>query len=212
MVIVSYRVVLMLRFTITGLDIFLLCSYLIISVQCHAESILKASTDERIYSRGKGGGPMKILIPLIICFVLFVLSLMVCRTVQATLGEPAESVVSDRKALSAVQGAAIVHGGYTIQEVKSDAVSVREYISPSGIVFGIAWNGLIHPDLTPLLGSYAGEYEEALKQTPRKRGRRFSEVRGARIVVEKWGHMRNLQGRAYAPALMPPGVSVNEIK
>jgi hypothetical protein len=32
------------------------------------------------------------------------------------------------------------------------------------------------------------------------------------VVVEKWGHMRNLQGRAYAPALMPQGVSVDEIR
>ncbi len=137
---------------------------------------------------------------------------MVSRAAQATLGEPAESVLSDRKALSAASGATTVRSGYTIQEVKSDSVTVREYISPSGIVFGIAWNGLIHPDLAPLLGSYAGEYEEALKQTPRKRGRRFSEVKAARIVVEKWGHMRNLQGRAYAPALMPPGVTIDEIK
>jgi hypothetical protein len=156
---------------------------------------------------------MKIVIHIIIiCAELSFASLMVCRTAQATLGEPAESVMSDRKALSAVQGAAIVHEGYTIQEVKSNSVTVREYISPSGIVFGIAWNGLIHPDLAPLLGSYTGEYEEALKQTPRQRGRRSSTIKGARVVVEKWGHMRNLQGRAYAPALIPAGVSINEIK
>jgi hypothetical protein len=156
---------------------------------------------------------MKIVIHIIIiCAELSFSSLMVCRTVQAALGEPAASVMSDSKALSAVPGAMTVHSCYTIQEVKSDAVSVREYISPSGIVFGIAWNGLIHPDLAPLLGSYTGEYEEALKQTPRQRGRRFSTIKGARVVVEKWGHMRNLQGRAYAPALMPPGVTVDDIK
>ncbi len=143
---------------------------------------------------------------------LFVASLAICRIAGATLGEPAESISSDRKALSAVRGATTVRSSYTIQEVKSESVAVREYISPSGIVFGIAWNGLVHPDLAPLLGSYRGEYEEALKQTPRKRGRRFSEVRTPGIVVEKWGHMRNLQGRTYAPALMPPGVSADEIK
>jgi len=37
-------------------------------------------------------------------------------------------------------------------------------------------------------------------------------VRTDRVVVEKWGNMRNLQGRAYAPALIPPGVSIDEIK
>lgn len=168
--------------------------------------------DEEILLWGRLVQPMKIFIYIIIFTGLSFASLMVCRTAHATLGEPAESVTSDRKALSAVRGATTVHSGYTIQEVRSDSVTVREYISPSGIVFGIAWNGLIHPDLAPLLGSYAGEYEEALKHTPRQRGRRSSTIKGARVVVEKWGQMRNLQGRAYAPALMPPGVTIDEIK
>ncbi len=146
-------------------------------------------------------------------FVGFVIaSLAFCRIAVATLGETAESVASDRKALSAVRGATTVHVGFTIQEVKSESVTVREYISPEGIVFGIAWNGLVHPDLAPLLGSYTGEYEEALKHTPRHWGRRFATIKAPRVVVEKWGHMRNLQGRAYAPDLIPPGVSTDEIK
>ncbi len=147
-----------------------------------------------------------------LCIGLFITTFGTVRFAHATLGESADSVMSDRKAMSAVPGATTFRNGYTIQEVKSDAVSVREYISPSGVVFGIAWSGLIHPDLTLLLGSYAGEYQEALKQTPRKHGRRFSQVRTNRVVVEKWGHMRHLQGRAYAPALIPSGVSIDEIK
>jgi hypothetical protein len=132
---------------------------------------------------------------------------------RATLGESADSITSDQKTLSAVQGAATIRDGYRVQEIQSDSTVIREYISPSGVVFGIAWNGLVHPDLTPLLGSYAGEYKEALRQTPRKPGRSpYNKVRTDRVVVEKWGHMRNLQGRAYAPALIPPGVSVDEIK
>ncbi len=144
--------------------------------------------------------------------VLFAAILAAARPARATLGEPVDSVTLDRKALSAALGAKTVHTGYTVQEVVSDSVRIREYISPSGVVFGIAWNGLIHPDLTPLLGSYAGEYREALRQTLRKPGRRSSKVMTSRLVVEKWGHMRNLRGRVYAPALIPPGVSVDEIK
>ena len=131
---------------------------------------------------------------------------------QAALGESADSVESDRTALSAVRRAATARDAYTIQEIKSDAATVREYVSSSGVVFAVAWNGLSHPDLTPLLGSYAGEYREALRQTPRKPGRRHLQVKAERVVVEKWGHMRNLQGRAYVPALIPQGVSVDEIK
>ena len=134
------------------------------------------------------------------------------RQALATLGEPAASVESDRKALSAGERATTPRAGYTVQEVVSDANAVREYISSAGIVFAIAWNGLTHPDLAPLLGAYAGEYRQALRQTPRKPGRRSLQVKGNRVVVEKWGHMRNLQGRAYAPALIPSGVSADEIK
>jgi len=139
--------------------------------------------------------------------------LAIAQQVGATLGESVDSVESDRKALSGVKRATTVRNGYTVQEFALDGTFVREYLSPSGIVFGIAWNGLTYPDLTPLLGSYAGEYQTALRQTPRKPGlRRDQVVKTDRVVVERWGHMRNLQGRAYAPALIPPGVSLDEIK
>jgi len=131
---------------------------------------------------------------------------------QATLGESPDSITLDRKALSAVRRATTARDGYTIHEMGSDATVVREYVSTSGIVFGIAWNGLIHPDLTQLLGTYTGEYEEALRQTPRQPGRRRLQVKTNSVVVEKWGHMRNLQGRAYVPGLIPPGVRIDEIR
>lgn len=131
---------------------------------------------------------------------------------EATLGESGYTVDSDRKALSAVRGATKAHNSYTVHEFNSNSTLVREYVSSSGVVFGIAWKGLIHPDLTQLLGSYAGEYLEALQQISRQHGSRRLKVKTNRVVVEKWGHMRNLQGRAYAPDLIPPGVSVDEIK
>jgi hypothetical protein len=111
-----------------------------------------------------------------------------------------------------VRGAAAARNGYTVHEIRSESTTVREYVTPSGIVFAIAWNGRTHPDLTSLLGSYAGEYKDALQRTLREPGRRSRTVKTDRVVVEKWGHMRNLQGRAYAPALIPPGVSIDEIK
>jgi hypothetical protein len=143
---------------------------------------------------------------------LMAAALGVVQQAEATLGGFVDSVMTDRKALSAVQRATTVQPGYTVQEIESDATHVREYVSPGGIVFAIAWNGLMHPDLTTLLGSYVAEYKQALQNTPRNRGVRRQEVRGSRVVVEKWGHMRNLQGRAYIPALVPSGVNLDEIK
>ena len=150
---------------------------------------------------------------LFLCLGLSVAVLAVAQQVQAGLGETADAIASDREALSAVQRVTTVYHGYTVQEFASDATAVREYVSPSGIVFGIAWNGLAYPDLTPLLGPYDGEYQQALRQEPRKPGlRRYHAVRTDGVVVEKWGNLRDLQGRAYAPALIPPGVSIDEIK
>jgi uncharacterized protein DUF2844 len=60
------------------------------------------------------------------------------RLVRATLGEPADSVAADRKALSAVRRATTVGIRYTVHEVESDSTVVREYVAPSGVVFGIA--------------------------------------------------------------------------
>jgi len=132
--------------------------------------------------------------------------------VQATLGESEDSIDSDKTAIEATGSSTAVHTGYTVRELRSDAVVLREYVAPSGIIFAIAWNGQIHPNLTPLLGAYAAEYRIALQQTSPEPGSRRLQVQTNRIMVEKWGHMRNLQGRVHVPALIPPGVNLDEIK
>ena len=149
---------------------------------------------------------------LLVALVLWAAVFAPAHRVQAALGESVDSVESDRKALSAVRGAITVYSEYAVHQVDSDSTIVREYVSASGVVFAVAWNGLVHPDLTQLLGSYAGEYERSLKQTPREPGRRRLLVETNKVVVEEWGHMRNLQGRAYVPALIPSGVNIDEIK
>jgi hypothetical protein len=130
----------------------------------------------------------------------------------AALGEPAGSIAADRKALSAEARATTSHEGFSVHRLESPANAVREYVSPSGVVFALAWNGLTHPDLTTLLGSYAPEYRQAVahRSSAPDRSRRL--VKTERVVVETWGHMRSLHGRAYAPALIPPGVSIDAIR
>jgi hypothetical protein len=132
---------------------------------------------------------------------------------RAELGGSVDSITSDSKALSAVRSATTAGRTYTVHEITSDANTVREYASPDGIVFAIAWNGMTRPDLSILLGSYDAEYQTALKKTPRQPGRRHVQsIRTDRIVVEQWGRMRSMQGRAYVPALVPQEVRIDEIK
>jgi len=149
---------------------------------------------------------------LLFCLGLIVSALLTVPPAHAVLGETADSIASDRVAMSAVRGTTTVRSNYTIEEVVSGSSLIREYIAPSGVVFGIAWNGMVHPELATLLGSYAGDYDAARKAARPAPGKRFSQVRTDRVVVEKWGHMRNLRGRAYAPALIPEGVNVDEIR
>ncbi len=140
-------------------------------------------------------------------------ALLFAAPAEATLGEAGDSVSADRKALSAVHQATREFSRYTVREIQSQSVTIREYISPSNIVFAVAWNGIANPDLDQLLGSYAGEYRDTLRKSERKPGNRSSrKVNTGTAVVETWGHMRNLQGRAYVPALVPQGVTINEIK
>jgi len=131
---------------------------------------------------------------------------------QATLGESVDSVTVNKRALSAVRRIEKTASKYTVYESQYDTITIREYASSSGIVFGITWIGLTHPNLTPLLGSYASEHKKALSRVKRQHGSKHVKVKTDNIVVEKWGHMRKLQGRAYAPGLIPEGVSVDEIK
>jgi len=145
------------------------------------------------------------------CIALF-MSLAPIQSAHAALGGDTGSISTDRKVLQAVHRATTDHKGYTVEEVVSDATVIREYVSPSGIVFGIAWNGYAHPDLSQLLGSYWGEYSVAQQRITRKFGRKRQQLVTDNIVVEHWGHMRNLQGRAYVTSLIPTGVNIDEIK
>ena len=70
----------------------------------------------------------------------------------------------------------------------------------------------MRPDLTQLIGAYSNEYHEAWRRIPHNRGRSRLDVKTNRVVVQQWGHMRNLRGRAYVPSLIPSGVSVDEIR
>jgi hypothetical protein len=142
----------------------------------------------------------------------FLAVLVIPYAALATLGEPLSSLDSNRTALKAVKKSVTKRTAYSIHEYVSDGSTTRQYATQDGIVFALAWNGVSHPDLASLLGNYDDDYRKALRSGQRKKGQRHFAVHGSRVIVEKWGHMRNLQGRAYDPALMPNGVNINEIQ
>ena len=154
----------------------------------------------------------KALLPSVLALALSAGSLSLPVSAHATLGLGTGSIAQDRVALAAVSRSTSRHATHSVHEMASDATTVREFVTPSGVVFAVAWNGLVHPDLTALLGSYHGAYQSAKSALPRRHGQRFRQVLGDGITVETWGHMRKLQGRAYLSDLIPAGVNLNAIR
>jgi hypothetical protein len=103
---------------------------------------------------------------------------------------------------------------YNIHEIQAPSgVVVREYVSPSEIVFGVAWQGRSHPDLRQVLGAYYDRYVQAVQsQRAQRHGHGPLLIQQPDLVVQMGGHMRSLTGRAYLPQHLPAGVGSEEIR
>lgn len=159
---------------------------------------------------------MRLSAPLLFSLVILIGgSAVFCSNATAALGEKETSIETDRQALSAnTTSGTHLYPGYTVREITSDSVVVREYLNKDGVVFGLAWKGINTPDLSALLGKYYGEYQESFSRRgtrPHSRGG-HNTFKGSHVVVERSGHMRAVKGRAYVPELLPSGLKPNEIK
>ena len=130
----------------------------------------------------------------------------------AVLGDPASSVETDRLALAG-QMQVIPAQRYTIQEITTSDLVLREYVS-GNTVFAVAWRGRRPPNLPSLLGAYFEEYQEASAAAastgPVRRGE--TRTQAPHLVVETGGHVGDVRGRAYLPSLLPPGVTTEMIQ
>jgi len=129
----------------------------------------------------------------------------------AALGQPVASVENDRVnmqgELKVIPGA-----GFNVHQITTPAgVAVKEYVTPSGVVFGVSWRGPVFPDLSLLLGKYITQFQRGASSQPSYR-RRHIMVHTADFVAETGGHMRDLRGVAYLPGLLPPGVNQTAVK
>jgi hypothetical protein len=129
----------------------------------------------------------------------------------AALGGDAASVEADRAHMNgAVQTTPAA--GYSVHEIKTpDGMVVREYLSAEGKVFGFSWHGPKGPDLQQLLGaSYYDQYVQAASTPQPSRRLRSVELPGFKVYSSE--RYRVFSGRAWAPDLVPAGVSTDEIK
>jgi hypothetical protein len=150
------------------------------------------------------------------CMVLLGIGLLVSAfslPAQAALGGNLNSVEQDK-----IQMKATVQvrqsDAYAVHEIKAPhGTVVREYVSPAGTVFGVAWQGPFMPDLHQVLGSYLQQFSAAAQEDHAKHpGRHPLNINQPGLVIETSGHMRAYYGRVFVPELVPQAVNAGEIR
>ena len=132
------------------------------------------------------------------------------RMASATLGEPEITVQHDVDRAHASIKSSQDRTGYRVHEITlPSGTSMREFVTPSGMVFAVTWQGPIRPDLRQALGQYFQPFVSA----PRAKfaDRRHMQIQQGDLVVQMSGHMRALFGRAYLASAIPSGVNVGEL-
>jgi hypothetical protein len=142
----------------------------------------------------------------------FVLALGFSVPAMASLGGNTASIQAD----TAHMGARVNQSGGTNYQVhqlqSSTGTVVNEYLSSSGTVFAVSWHGPFLPDMPQILGPYFQQYSSALSLQSRQYGRHPLNIRQPGLVVQTGGHMRAHRGRVYVPALLPSGVSEEQLE
>ena len=130
----------------------------------------------------------------------------------AALGEPESSVSLDQQILRGADRQEARQGYKLHQITAADGSVVKEFISPAGMVFGVAWQASHMPNLPQLLGSHMADLQVAMQSMTHHPGRRPLIVRTDKLVFVSGGHMRAFHGYAYVPALVPGGVSPEAVQ
>jgi hypothetical protein len=126
---------------------------------------------------------------------------------------PASTSNTNTTAPAAVQLRSASAAAYTVHtSVLDTGTTVQEYATPAGVVFAVAWRGPVLPRLDTLLGSYFAAFTFG---TNASRGQRSVGtplyVDSTQLVVRSSGRMGHFSGDAYAPSLVPGGISIGDV-
>jgi hypothetical protein len=145
-------------------------------------------------------------------FTCVALALLGQRPACAGLGGNATSVTSDANELRGVAHSTVGPRYATVEIGMANGVHVREFMNLDGVVFAVAWDGPVPPDLRPLLGTSFSAYARALAALKQPGLRRPLRIASSDLVVETAGHLRAYRGRAYLPALIPDGTPTADLR
>jgi hypothetical protein len=132
---------------------------------------------------------------------------------RASLGGDTATIQADQLHMQGTRTTKAAES-YTVHEIQAaTGTVVREYLSPEGKVFAVAWNGPWLPDLRQLLGGYFEQYRAAAQpQSGARRVRKPVMIDRPGLVVQVGGHIRAFSGRAYVPEMLPSGVRAEDIQ
>jgi len=133
---------------------------------------------------------------------------------SASLGGDQTSVQSDRARMLGAMRQIVQREGFALHEWQSgNGIVVREFLSPGGTVFGIAWQGPVHPDMRQLLGPHFERYQQEAERLLRsRRGHGPLTVDLGDLVVQSSGHERAFRGHAVLTRMLPQGVQAEVVR
>jgi len=129
---------------------------------------------------------------------------------HAALGGPPEQFNTESTAPVSSESAAV--SNYIVRDTTlATGTHVREFVSGSGVVFAVTWNGPFLPDLKALLGKHFDTMAAESARLPRA-GRSRTAVNQPEVVINSGGHMRAFEGSAWVPAEFPAGFTSDDVR
>jgi hypothetical protein len=132
----------------------------------------------------------------------------------ASLGGDGSTVDRDRVQMRGSLVRIMRADTHVMQEMRTPSgVVVREYVSSTGTVFAVSWQGAWTPDLQQVLGTYYGRYIQRAQEVQRaRRSRGPVSVQDDDFVIQVGGHQRSFSGVAYLPGRMPAGFNFQSVR
>ena len=129
---------------------------------------------------------------------------------HAALGDLEASVSADAARLKTSPSLAS-RPAFNVHELQAPTGTViREFVTASGVVFAVSWQGPLKPDLNLLLGRYFGAYAHAPRSPGSSRSRLM--IDQPDLIVRAGGRVRAFAGIAYVPQLLPAGVTAGDLR
>lgn len=174
-------------------------------------------SQQRFIKSTLAAGAAPVFVPVLVVVVVLALAASSVLPAWASLGGDTASIQADQLHMqgSLTSKASITTAqSYTVHEIQAaTGTVVREYLSPEGKVFAVAWQGPRMPDLRQLLGGYFEPYQTAVQARSGVRmARKPIMIDQPGLVVQIGGHVRAFSGKAYVPDALPSNVRAEDIQ